>query len=347
VAQPPAGTEERLRAVLTSLPVLLIAWDRAKVCTIAEGRGLEALGVRVEDIVGCSVDELSAGMPEMLESAEQTLRGESSRRSLDAGESVLDTYFSPLHDDGGAIIGGLVVAVDVTERRRIESALRDSLDRLRQSDAERQRLIGYLVTAQEEERARIAADVHDDTLQALAAVKMRLELLTDVLGEEQRHRLARVEADLEAASQRLRRLIFSLRPSALDNDTLGHALEQLMAHACEGRVAATVVDNLQAAPGPGTRAVVYRIAQEAVSNALQHAGARSLRMELDDRDAGVLVGVRDDGCGFDYQHASRAQLPGHLGLSTMRERAEVAGGWLRVESAPGEGTLVAFWIPRG
>jgi PAS domain S-box-containing protein len=248
--------------------------------------------------------------------------------------------------DGGELLYCLHQTQDISERRHMEEALRDSLDRLRKSDAERQRLLTHLVRAQEEERARIAADVHDDSLQALAAVKMRLDMLTSSLDEPQRARLDAVHADLDAAATRLRKLLFQLRPSALDNDTIGAAIEQLLSESFAGQEVCTVVaDTLQTAPPPDIRVVVYRIVQEAVANILKHAKASRVEVHLDDHDGGLLVTVRDNGAGFDYEQARRAQPPGHLGLSTMRERAEIAGGWLGVETSPGGGTVVGFWVP--
>jgi signal transduction histidine kinase len=250
--------------------------------------------------------------------------------------------------DDGELLYCLHQIQDITERRHMEEALRDSLDRLRKSDAERQRLLTHLVTAQEEERARIAADVHDDSLQALAAVKLRLDMLTATLDEPQRARLGAVHADLDAAATRLRKLLFQLRPSALDNDTLGAAIEQLLGESFAGQEVCTVVaDALQSTPPPGIKVVIYRIVQQALANVLEHAQAKRVEVHLDDHDGGILVTVRDDGAGFDYEHARRAQLPGHLGLSTMRERAEIAGGWLGVETSPGGGTVVGFWVPSG
>lgn len=341
-------SEQRLRAVLTSLPVLVVAYDRDKVCTIAEGRGLAALGVRPDEVVGRRVDEMirDMDMPGVRECADAALDGVVSTCSMHSGDRVLDTYHSPLHGEDGAIIGGLGVAVDVTERHHMEAALRDSLDRLRRVDAERQRLLTDLVTAQEEERARIAADVHDDSLQALAAVRVRLELLAASLDDEQRARLVAVESDLDAAGQRLRRLIFKLRPGALDHGTLGEAIEQLLAELAEGTATALVFDRMATPPDAGLKALVYRIVQEAVANVFKHAHARKVEVHLDDHEGGLLVSVRDDGTGFDYARTQRAQVPGHLGLTTMRERAEIAGGWLSVDTAPGAGTVVGFWVPR-
>lgn len=467
-------TGRRLRAVMSSLPVLLIAYDTEGICTTADGRGLSTFGVRPEDLEGRPIAELIGGLDRMLDAARRALDGLVTTATVEVGTRVLDTYHTPLHENG-VLVGGLAVAVDITERHRaereertatlrfhrgfvdsplamamtdaegryiqlnpafcamlgrgedellghhysevtpesempyaddvlrrlrngelrvyqgekryahrtrgvvhalvnttavrdddgnllyclhqlqditerrhMEEALRDSLDRLRKSDAERQRLLSHLVTAQEAERKRIAFDVHDDTLQALAAVRMRLEMLTETLDPQQLARLGAVEEDIDAASTRLRELLFELRPSALDTDTLGNAVSQLLRESFRGHeVFAQVVDSLQATPSPDTKVVVYRIVQEAVANILKHAGAQHVTVHLDDHDGGMLVTVRDDGAGFDYELARRSQLPGHLGLSTMRERAEIAGGWLGIDTAPGHGTVVGFWVPSG
>lgn len=349
------ASDRFLRGILHS-PVGMAVTD-------SEGRYLHVndaycsmLGRLEAELVGHHYGEVTApadraiadGILRRMRSGEMTVfQAEWRYTHPEQGPLHLQVIGTAVRDADGNLLYALHQLQDMTERRRMEEALRDSLDRLRKSDAERQRLFSYLVTAQEEERARIAADVHDDSLQALAAVKMRLEMLIDSLDDEQRRRLERVEADLDAASQRLRRLLFRLRPSALDHDTLGHAVEELLVQTCTGRLEATVRDRLATSPVAGAKVVVYRIVQEAVANVLKHAHAAHLEIHLDDHDGGLLVTVHDDGIGFDYEEARRSQLPGHLGLSTMRERAEVAGGWLSVETAPGKGTVVGFWVPRG
>jgi signal transduction histidine kinase len=90
------------------------------------------------------------------------------------------------------------------------------------------------------------------------------------------------------------------------------------------------------------RTIAYRIAQEAISNAVDFADASHLDVTLEDEDAGVLVRVADDGCGFSVDELSNAN---RLGFTSMRERAELAGGWFRLHSKPGAGTTVEFWLP--
>ena len=201
---------------------------------------------------------------------------------------------------------------------------------------ERGKLLAHLVDAQEEERRRIAMDVHDDYLQSLTAVRMQLEQLA---GTDQR--ATRLADELAATTERMRGLVFDLRPPALDWAGVGSALRLYLEETKERfglayRLESRLIDE----PPEDVRLVVYRIAQEAITNTRKHAEASSVEVTLSSRDGGVAVTVRDDGKGIQSPPGTR-----NFGLAGMRERAEAAGGRLRIDSAPGEGTSVDFWIP--
>ena len=104
-------------------------------------------------------------------------------------------------------------------------------------------------------------------------------------------------------------------------------------------------DDLQRDPEAETKTIAYRIVQEALTNTRKHAGATRVVIALETRGVGLFGSVRDNGQGFSPEQLAARKKLGHLGVVAMRERAEVAGGWLRVESAPDEGTRVEFWIP--
>jgi PAS domain S-box-containing protein len=344
-----------LRAVVNS-PVGMAVTDPQGRYVLVNPAFCAMVGRREDELLGRHFLEVTppADMPDADELRRRfsdgemrVYQGENSYVHPVHGDIHMLVNSTAVHDDSGTTLYSFHLVQDITERRRMEEALRDSLERLRRSDAERKRLLHHLVTAQEEERARIAADVHDDSLQALAAVKMRLEMLTESLSDEQRSRLAAVERDLDSAATRLRRLLFRLRPSALDHGTLGYALDELATQLAEGRLATRVDDTLQATPAAATKVVVYRIVQEALVNVVKHARAGAIEVVLRDHEGGVRVAVHDDGIGFDYERARRTQVPGHLGLSIMSQRAEIAGGWLQVDTAPGLGTTVTCWVPRG
>jgi PAS domain S-box-containing protein len=226
----------------------------------------------------------------------------------------------------------LVILNDVTRRTDLEARLRELLERM--------------TMAQEEERQRIAADIHDDTIQVLAAVSARMQRLRARLrNEKQLELVADVEETLRLATGRLRSLVFDLRPPALDlNGGLPDAIRQYLKTTgpethLQFQVRGHAVPEMRAE----TQLILYRIAQEALINVDKHARATRVDVEVEEVDEGVRLRVRDDGAGFD---ASRpGSVPGHLGVTAMRERAEFAGGWWRCESAVGHGTMVEFWVP--
>ncbi len=235
--------------------------------------------------------------------------------------------------------------LDVTDLRRAERELAGSLERLRRTDAERRRLLGHLIRAREEERARIAGDIHDDPLQKVAALKYRLGPLRELADDpRQIDRLRVVDETIDHVIASLRNLLFQLRPRSLDDAGLAAALRELLRRIGEeASLTFAVHDEMETEPPPESRVVCYRIAQEAIANVRKHARASSVEVHLRSEDGGTRVRIRDDGRGFD---PARVPLrPGHLGLPDMRERAEIAGGWLRITSAPGAGTVVEFWVP--
>jgi signal transduction histidine kinase len=238
------------------------------------------------------------------------------------------------------------------EGRSVAVFLRAATVRLATADlqqhlAERRRLVARVVRASEEERARIAADIHDDTVQAMTAVGLRLGLLRRRLGETpQLEALDDLEESVRSSISRLRNLIFELRPPELDREGLAsavrHRLQQLSE---ELGLAYELEAELQREPEAETRTIAYRIVQEALTNTRKHAGATRVQIVFDTRGVGLFGSVRDDGSGFSMEQLADRRRLGHLGVVAMRERAEVAGGWLRIESAPGAGTHVEFWIP--
>ncbi|HXF73724.1 MAG TPA: PAS domain-containing protein, partial [Actinomycetota bacterium] len=253
-----------------------------------------------------------------------------------------------IHDEAGRPVLLQGMMLDVTERKRAEEELSWTLRRLREVSEQRRMLLRRVVDAQERERERIAHDVHDDPIQKVTALGIRLAgLRREVTTEEGRRAVAELERTVQGAIASLRRLLFDLRPQALDRDGLAAAIRLLLARVREeGGPAGVVDDRLVREPDPEARTVAYRIVQEAVANVRKHAGASRIEVSLVADEDGFRVRVRDDGRGFRPEDVGRgAEALAHLGLSAMRERAETAGGWLSVRSAPGRGTAVEFWLP--
>lgn len=258
-----------------------------------------------------------------------------------------ETQNSPIHDEDGELVAFVGITRDVSEQVAVREELQDGLERLRRSDKERRTLMSRLVGAQEEERHRIAGEIHDDSVQVMAAVALRLEVLDRKLGphEVTRSVLPELRRDVQTAVQRLRGMIFDLRPLALDRDGLAAALRlHLERLGKDSLLDCRLEDRLLVEPPDNVRMALYRIAQEAVANARKHAEARRLTITLDSMGDSVILLVTDDGRGFAAEHAD-APTPGHVGLSGMREQAAMVGGELTIRSAPGRGTKVEARVP--
>jgi two-component system sensor histidine kinase UhpB len=221
---------------------------------------------------------------------------------------------------------------------RLAASFRRLLSRI---DAERKRSGRLVLRAQEEERRRLARDLHDEVNQALTAILLRLEALSHA-APEAGDELLELKKLVNQAMAELLHLARQLRPTALDDHGLVPAIEsQLRRFSAQTGVSA----ELHTAGDPRSlnseqEIVVYRVAQEALSNVAQHAAARRVELGLSaDRD-GVELTIRDDGRGFDP-----ATERDSLGLSGMSERARLLGGRLDVESRPGGGTELVLQVP--
>ena len=233
------------------------------------------------------------------------------------------------------------------ERERAEQELRESTELLRQTDDERRALLAHLVRAQEEERQLIATDIHDDTIQDITAVGLRLGALRrQVQDPRQLETLARLEETVSRSIERLRHLLFELHPPALDTTGgLSAVLREILLRLEEETgISVAFEDGMAEEPAKESRVICYRIAREALANVRRHAGASRVDVLVESREGGIFTRIRNDGVGF-LPDDIPSQLPTHLGLVSMRERATVAGGWFRVDSAPDRGTTVEFWIP--
>ncbi|MEQ8833516.1 MAG: GAF domain-containing protein [Miltoncostaeaceae bacterium] len=191
--------------------------------------------------------------------------------------------------------------------------------------------------AQEAERARVARELHDESGQLLTALAVHLRALEQDVGRgEVRERLTEMRREVGEASTSLRDLATRLRPAAIDAHGLADAIEE---QAASLRRSGTAVD-VQLAGVDGTlsgevEVALYRVVQESLTNIARHSGARHASVVLSIHDGRVRLVVEDDGSGFDTSAPSR-----RLGLAGIRERVEMLGGALRIESAPGDGTAV-------
>jgi signal transduction histidine kinase len=238
------------------------------------------------------------------------------------------------------------IMLDITELKETEEKLTRSLSVLRRTTEQRKALLSRLEEAQEQERRRIASDIHDDSIQVMSAVDMRLQMLERQVSEpDALEAIGDIKQTVQQAIDRLRYLLFELRPPVLDREGLAAALRIYLARmATDTGVEVDLRDEMVQEPPGELRGIAFRIAQEALSNIRKHAEASKVAVALSGDGEGFTVRISDDGVGF-YPSVAEAPEPGHLGLPTMRERAELTGGTWRLESAPGRGTTVEFRVP--
>jgi len=240
---------------------------------------------------------------------------------------------------GAALPASIDGKGETEEVERLELAFLRMMSRL---EAERRRSSSAALRAQEEERARVARDLHDEVNQSLTGLLLRLEAAREQAPPELRDELSETKLLANQAMQELLSVARQLRPTALDDLGLEAALagqvseidarSELSANfTSEGDLGGLDAD---------AQLVVYRVAQEALANAARHSGAASVAVELR-RDRGEAeLSISDDGRGFAFDEAE-----GGLGLGGMRERALLVGGELSVVSGPGRGTTVRLRVP--
>lgn len=210
-------------------------------------------------------------------------------------------------------------------------------------------IVSKLVTAQEEERKRLARELHDETCQTLAALGMKLDAaLAETSAEAVRSRLGEAKAFAGRTLAEVHRLIYDLRPSVLDDLGLLPAIRWLGEHNLEP-LGIAVRCEIEEPPGRLTsqaETLLFRAVQEALQNVARHSGADSVLIQVAAQGGKLEVEIEDDGRGFDPASVAKPAPSGRgLGLAGMKERLALVGGSAQIDSAPGSGTRVVLTVP--
>ena len=262
--------------------------------------------------------------------------------SLALSSTTVDAFDEESVDIAREVGSELAVAI---RQRRMRETLAERAGQLERLAEERQQMLHRIVRAQEEERERVALELHDGLGQVLTSISLFASELEDAVPPEARPRAVRVNELIRRAIVDSRRLVWSLRPPELERLGLVPALRRLAEEICTPDVTVDLHEDIgDLRLAQETEAVVYRVVQEAVHNAQKHASASAISILLHRYDGTVSAFVEDNGCGFDPQTVPTGR---GLGLVGMRERAELVEGNLVVESAVDAGTRIRLEVPIG
>ncbi len=277
---------------------------------------------------------------------QQPFRGFTYKVLLDDGSPrYISVNGKPIFDPAGCFLGYRGGSSDVTATVLADEALREAREEKMAAEAERVRLLQHLINAQEQERRRIARELHDQMGQDLTGLSLSLKSLEHLVGDEGRSMLRGLQSLTAQMGRNMHRIATELRPTALDDVGLLPALETTTAD--WGERYGIRVDfhggDLTARMLPmEIETTIFRTVQEALTNVLKHAAASTVSIVLECRDGWLQIIVEDNGKGFD---ANSPIMAGHLGLAGIRERLALVGGVLIIDSAPDVGTTLYVRIP--
>jgi signal transduction histidine kinase len=252
---------------------------------------------------------------------------------------------TPLKESQGVVISH----ADITERVRMTRMLEQHILSLREKRGDLEFLTGKLINAQEEERKRIARELHDDFNQRLAALSVDLECMEQnpiSLPEPAVQQLASIRGRVGQLSDDLHDLAYGLHPSLIDHAGLESAMKDHVTEFTK-RTGLPVMFAARKVPRAISQELstnLFRVMQESLQNVKKHAQATDVTVRLSGSSRGIGLSVRDNGKGLDLEVKDKRATG--LGLVSMQERARGLGGFLRIHSRPGQGSKVCVWIPR-
>jgi PAS domain S-box-containing protein len=347
-------SKEMLGRFIEDAPVAMAMFDREMRYLHISQRWKSEYGLGDRILTGLSHYEVFPGISDEWKQAHRRgMAGESLSSDgdrferADGSEQWIRWVIRPWYETEGSVGGILILTEDITERKKAEEALLRSQKEAFQRGQLRA-LAQQMTQVREEERKRVARDLHDDLGQLLTAIKMDLTWtkrhLTEPEGEV-RDRLARSIEMVGDGVRSVRNICNGLRPGILDDLGLPAAIEwQANEFASRTGIDCEVIlqpSDLQADSGIST--TIFRIFQECLTNVMRHAEAKSVRVTLRGEDGNLVLIVNDDGVGF--RESSVSDTMRSLGLLGMKERAQAYGGEVTITSFPGNGTTVTIRVP--
>jgi PAS domain S-box-containing protein len=343
---------QRLRLHIERLPLAYVPFDVDDRVLDWNPAAQRIFGYAREEVLGRVWPDLILNLPmnESLQEVVQRLRrgdmeahSVNENRTKDGRTITCEWFNTPLVDPDGQYMGVISLAQDITERKRAEQALEQYATRL-------QALSRRLLEIQEKERRHLARELHDEFGQVLATINFHLHAAKKLAGEAARLPLDECSTLLQQAGEQVRSLALELRPNMLDVLGLEATLRWLtQRHQQRTDCKIQIQSNLSGESLSSDVAVAcFRVVQESLTNVARHAQARHVVIELGKSESVLELAIGDDGVGFDVcSTQEQAAQRGCLGLLGMRERVQILGGNLVIDSSPGHGTCICASFPLG
>ena len=347
-------------------------------------RAREIIGQPVTTLIPPDLWPEESKMMARLRRGDSIANLESVRLAKNGRRHEVSLSLSPIRDAAGAIIGASTIARDITERKRMEANERRAealafanrvankeIGRrraveaaLRESDLVQRRLLiqsqdlharvrhlaHQLISAQEEERKSISRELHDSVLQTLVGINVELGVLSQGAGDgspDLQQKIARTQQVVAQSIDTVHRFARDLRPAVLDDFGLVPALRTFcgnLAGRAKLKVRLTASNDVETLNST-ERTVLFRVAQEALTNVTRHAHATRVTIRIRRQAGAIRMEISDDGRSFPVKQLLQNKHPKRLGLVSMRERVEMVGGTLVITSVRGKGTTVRVEIP--
>lgn len=342
--------EQRLSVMVSQLPAIAWTTDKDLTITSYSGSGLKTLGVTSEEMVGKkfggAFDLKKEEYRNALSVAQNALKGTAGVYELHVRDHVWESHVNPMHDEEDRIIGLIGISLDVTGEKRKDQMIFESERQLRY-------LSSQLLVAQEQERKRIAREIHDSIGQSLAGIKMRVQnvlyRIDRGLPRSPETSLENIIPVIQHSIEEVRRIQMDLRPAMLDDLGIIATIDWAVRNFNLTYPAVIIETNIQVSEyevPDDLKTNIYRILQEPMNNIGKHARADKVTISLVKTKKRLNLTIHDNGQGFDVDKAyTEVSLKGSLGLSSMRERAQLSGADFEIKSAPGKGTTITVSWP--
>jgi signal transduction histidine kinase len=350
--------EEKLNLIINNVPIILFAIDKDGIFVFVEGKGAGEFKIPPARLKGISALKLFGSL-EVNEETGNIISGRDVFRRVLKNKSVtatitidgfcFDTRFSPMRNHHNEIIGVIGTAVNITDRRAVETEREKLLREIIFAERKLKVVSKKIIDIQENERKHISRELHDEIGQILTAIKIEVQTsLKYNESPEFKTHLEEVASLINHALDRVRSLSRDLRPSLLDDVGLVSALRWYIDKEGQrvGLKTKIYTDLDDKKLPPDLEITCYRIVQEALTNIIKHAEAKSVIIELYQDMDQLHLRIKDNGKGFDLFNTIKNAMKGKsLGIISMQERVELVGGKLNISSSSKKGTEIHAIFP--